>query len=365
MKADGVAWVRTDFRYGVSQSRTDQIVAAATTHGIKLLALVMAGGSLGESFTTAAERTTFRNHAVALVNRYGDRIKHWEILNELNLNRKCTAQNYAALMKVVYPAMKQADPEATVLYVGNASVEQDSPTHYGARPYLAAFYTAGGGPFMDGICHHPYMAGDVHPYTSGSWNGWNIMSALIAEMDARGDTHKPLWITEVGDPTAGSGGNLVSEAMQAQKVREVFDAAITNRRFGPLFIYSYRDRLNGDNGNTETWFGLRRRDGSSKPGHNIFKQIALADAAGEWKLASRTGVHSIFAGRQFQAKGNPTLLGATFALISPPAGVTYDAATRQLRVNAATIGVVQRLPVTIAITLHNKTIQTTQLISVS
>ena len=54
---------------------------------------------------------------------------------------------------------------------------------------------------------------------------------------------------------------------------EAFEALGDWSWAGPLLWYSYRDR-GTDAGDREDWFGLRRDDGSAKPGLVTFRAAA-------------------------------------------------------------------------------------------
>jgi polysaccharide biosynthesis protein PslG len=330
----GVRWCRFDMRVSSIQSSPsatrnwtsiDQRVNALSAAKINILGLLMPGGWLGESFATEANRVAMRNHCVAVVNRYKSVIKHWEICNELNLARKCTAQNYALLMQLVYPAIKAEDPEAQVGFVGNASVELTSSSHFGARPWLVDFYNAGGGRFFDFLCHHPYTATST-PTTAGSWQGWNIMAALYQEMVARGDGHKQIWITEYGDTTAGTWDNVVTEARQDSDFQQAYDICVRTPHYGPMFYYSHRDRpAGGDDNSSEQWFGLMRRNGTFKPAYNRFVTLAARDRQ-QQVARPTTGTYQYFAGRLFTTPGSANRTGVAYA-ITPRSGVTINQST--------------------------------------
>jgi len=75
-------------------------------------------------------------------------------------------------------------------------------------------------------------------------------------MAARGDGARPVWITEVGLPTAGH-ELAVSEAQQAENIEPTFRVALRRPQVQRVYYYALRD--NGES------FGLFRSDGTPKP----------------------------------------------------------------------------------------------------
>lgn len=76
----------------------------------------------------------------------------YEFLNEPN-NGLYSAADYAAILRAVYPAVKQVDPKATVLF-GGLGVGGGLGSGYDASAYLRDVYAAGGGGFFDAANFH-------------------------------------------------------------------------------------------------------------------------------------------------------------------------------------------------------------------
>lgn len=272
----GAKIVRFDIRLGnvmtasgtFTWSNIDRMVNGLTSRGIRVLGLLNAAAS---EVSTATGRARFRTMAQAAVRRYGDRVEWWEILNEAN-HTPLTPEQYTELLKAVYPAIKLLQPNATVLYVGNASIPTTkSASLQSAEEYLTRVYAAGGGAFFDALGHHPYQ----YPYTYATdvdWGGLAIMRRLRAIMDRNKDGGKLIWITEAGAPTDGI-GNPVSEADQAATLRQIVEMA---RRpgsgLGPICWYELRDRATGSD--TEAKFGIETAKGSPKLAAAVFQELA-------------------------------------------------------------------------------------------
>ena len=134
-----------------------------------------------------------------LAQRFRGRIAAYEVWNEPNLSRFwSTGPNpsaYTALLRAAYPAIKQADPAAKVVFGGLAGNDYT---------FLERAYAAGAKGYFDVMATHPYTycqstsPGDV--YYSGGRMGRDSFLAyreVRASMLAR-DDRKPIWFTELG-----------------------------------------------------------------------------------------------------------------------------------------------------------------------
>jgi hypothetical protein len=137
--------------------------------------------------------------ATQVVRHYQPRIKYWEFLNEplytihslpsveqMDANLPCvphaayTVENYISLLKVLYPSVKAADPQAFV--IGGL----------GGRPDLLTkqFFDSGGLNYVDIFNLHIYP-GQRKPETYIP-----AMEKLLADMDRCPSGRKPIWMTE-------------------------------------------------------------------------------------------------------------------------------------------------------------------------
>jgi hypothetical protein len=188
-----------------------------------------------------------------LVNRYRVppyNIKHWELINEPDNTDPAAAPStgagawghdgdrYAAMLAVAHPAIKAADPEATVLMGG---VAYDWFLEYGGpfnRYFPDDVMAAGGGEFIDAINFHyftpfhpewerwvpegiPPTCGDVEDGQGLPYDAWGI--DLIAKtnhyrnrMSTCFGVVKPVWVTELAEH--GYADSPTSLATQARYV---------------------------------------------------------------------------------------------------------------------------------------------------
>jgi hypothetical protein len=198
MKAAGIGWVRTDFDWsGVERKQgewnfdqLDQTVQWAEAAGIKILPIL----DYDVSWASPAYEhlDLWRAYVRKVVTRYQDRLRHWEVWNEPNLQGawrdKPNATNYTKLLKATYEEIKAIDPDLKVLVCGFAGIPWE---------YIEGIYAAGGGPFFDIMNCHPYR----YPARPGPGRLYEDLERLRDLMAAHGDDSKPIWITEIGWPT--------------------------------------------------------------------------------------------------------------------------------------------------------------------
>jgi polysaccharide biosynthesis protein PslG len=146
----------------------------------------------------------FAAFASAAATRYSSRgVTSWEIWNEPNTPKfwypRVNAATYARLLEVTYPAIKQADPNATVITGGltsSAGVGGIDPSSY-----IAGLYAAGGRPYFDALGAHPYSYPALP--SAPQLTGWTQMLRIHDIAVSQGDADKKIWITEIGATTGG------------------------------------------------------------------------------------------------------------------------------------------------------------------
>lgn len=295
-QALGVGWIRFDMQWEHVQptnsstynwSLIDPVVAAAAAHHIKVLAILdftpawAASSSCvaGNSHCAPADPNAFAAFAAAAVARYSSQgVSDWEIWNEPNNtvfwgpNSDCDA--YTDLLKAAYPAIKSADPNATVITAGLSPAATDG---YNMSPpdFLSCIYADGGEPYFDAVGDHPYTFPSFPSNDGGG--AWNQMAqgadSLRGIMVANGDSNKKIWVTEFGVPTNGPDPNwYVSEAQQSAMMTDAFTTYSGYSWAGPFFWYTYQDGGTSTSTN-ESFFGLLRADGSEKPAYTTLQNI--------------------------------------------------------------------------------------------
>jgi polysaccharide biosynthesis protein PslG len=182
----------------------------------------------------------------AVATRYKGRIGAYQVWNEPNLAREWGGQapsstGYAALLKVCYQAIKQADPSAIVISAGMAPTTQDNSAAMPDTKFLQQMYAAGAKPYFDALGAHGAgykappekdpgeVATDASYYNAGDPNCpgsacrvycFRHVEDLHEVMVDNGDTGKQVVVLEFGwtmDPRANSPyhWHAVTEQQQA------------------------------------------------------------------------------------------------------------------------------------------------------
>ncbi|HET6734610.1 Ig-like domain-containing protein, partial [Mycobacterium sp.] len=196
--------------------------------------------------------------------RYAGKISAYEIWNEPNAYFFWSPQPdpaaYTVLLQAAFPAIKAADPNATVIAGVLGSIPDWGNLYMNPITYLDQMYDAGAHGYFDAISFHPYH------YTLKFSEGlpwWNLspinqLTMMHDLMVANGDGDKKIWSTEYGVPTA-----VASEATQAEFIEDYLNAWSQFDYTGPTFFYSTRD-TDTDSGFVDYTFGLLRDDWTYK-----------------------------------------------------------------------------------------------------
>ena len=170
------------------------------------------------------------------VSRYHGDIRYWEVWNEPNIGFfQGQTHEYVDVLKAGAVAARAADPEARILFGGQAGVD---------LPFTQACYELGAAEYFDVMAVHPYQWGKVFN------DGWftDKLRGLRAVMDQWGDTGKPIWLTEIGWSTAEG----IDEQDQARLLVQSFTTALTLGHLGVQKVF---------------WFCVKDWGG---PGHGLF-----------------------------------------------------------------------------------------------
>ncbi|MCX7599927.1 MAG: hypothetical protein N2512_13830 [Armatimonadetes bacterium] len=196
---DEWSWAAAEPRRGewVFHERLGQFIGAARQTGLHPLFLFSYSNPNydgGQAPHTPDGWQGFARYAVELVKRYGDVCRDWEVYNEPNVGflfwhgREPNPDEYFGLLKTTYEAVKQADPNCTVLGVC---------TSYTDLRYIERVLELGGAGYMDALSIHPYRA-PGSPEATGFVDEMKRARDLMVRY---GMEDKKLWLTEIGWPT--------------------------------------------------------------------------------------------------------------------------------------------------------------------
>ncbi|HTK67087.1 MAG TPA: cellulase family glycosylhydrolase [Pseudonocardia sp.] len=274
----GVRWLRVDVGWcsleeagpgQVSpwyQGRLDVTADSAARLGLKLLVDVTCAPKWAGSTATGsypADPAEFERVARYLADRYKGRVAAWEIWNEPNCIGGCgkgSPERFVAVLKAGYRGVKAGDPDAIVVSGGTSGNDVS---------WLRRMYAAGGAGAFDALAVHPYQDPPTAPPdapSEGDTYRFSTLPQVHELMAANGDGTKPIWLTEFGWTTAGTGPRRgVDEATQARFLLEAVRRVQRDYPFvSHAFWFCLRDR--DDWTPYENAFGLLGVDGTPKPG---------------------------------------------------------------------------------------------------
>jgi hypothetical protein len=262
---------------GMYLNMYDQAIAKADAQGAKVVVTVYTAPNWASGTSNLESPplnpADYADFMSFVANRYRGKVDAWEIWNEQNTARFWStgpdAAQYARLLKAAYPAVKAADPNATVLYGG---------TYLNDWEFLEGAYAEipNLGDYFDALGTHPYNGvtppDQVALGTDGRIPEWSFASyrELHDVMVDNGDD-KPIWFTEFGWSTfAGEWG--VSQAVQAAYLTQAFRCAEQDPYVEVGLWYMLRNNpYGGDGQDSESQFGLTNMSFVPKQSYNAFK----------------------------------------------------------------------------------------------
>jgi hypothetical protein len=165
------------------------------------------------------------------------------------------ADAYRNLLKMTYDAFHAQYGSAAPKILG--TFDGSNGNTFGQR-----WWTSDAANYVDGVIVHPY--GGTSSTTSSALGNRQRVT------DAHNWTQKPVYVTEVGWPTAlgqpATGDSLQwSEADQATNLTNFMDWARSTGYVAAVMYFNYRDY--GSN----NWYGIEHADGTKKPAYNALK----------------------------------------------------------------------------------------------
>ena len=202
-----------------------------------------APGTLNRSPIKADNLDDYANFVAALVERYdgdGDAdspsgviVHQWELYNEPDYGSGPDGggwgyygAEYAAMLKAVYPKLRDASPNAKLVFGG---IAYDGFVGYGG-PFVQSFLEdvlkADGGDYFDVMNFHSY------PAFRGDWstvdgNGLPEKTAAIRAVLAQYELEKPVVVTEAGWHDNGGGAFPSTDDIQSRYVAQFLTQATT------------------------------------------------------------------------------------------------------------------------------------------
>ncbi|MDD5692559.1 MAG: beta-galactosidase [Candidatus Omnitrophica bacterium] len=282
MQEAGVGWVRVDFLWEDIEpeegkfdfSKYDDIVRMIRNKGIHILGILHYSAdwasSCGEWNCPPKDNKLFINYASKVIRRYKDQVKYWELWNEPDSftywKQQDGLKSYCVLLKEVYTAAKQIDPECKILNGGLAN----------GLSSINKLYDNGAKDYFDILNIHffesPFHPGSLKAVANYPKLAYNIMRR-------NGDGHKKIWITEIGCPGVRRGlkvgnwwmGKNPTERQQAKWLKDVYTELLKDPHVEKIFWAFFRD-TKGHWNNGVDYFGMVRWGFSRKPAYRAYRQ---------------------------------------------------------------------------------------------
>jgi hypothetical protein len=256
IKLSGFTGVKLGYSFQANNYLADQAAIKASQQGLYPIGMLQGPQSQtdGRAFT-AKEMTEWQNYVRDEVATNKNIIYFWEIWGEPSLNKYGSAEEFVQLLRVTYPLVKKANPNAKVIVTLSADGRDT-----GFENQVLAL---GGGDYFDVLSFHPYGA---NPYLQEEL----VKEAIAYEQSAESKYNNrwPLVITEIGQPASE-----VSEQEQARLAKFLYTEAAKNKIPVTWFYWSdehlLKDEKTGDGAN----WGLIRFDGTERPIFTAIKKF--------------------------------------------------------------------------------------------
>lgn len=158
------------------------------------------------TYLDRASYDDFAAFTAAFASRYRGKVDAIIVGNEPNLSfewgyRPTSPQDYVDLLKIVYPVVKEANPDVKILAGALAPTlePEGSPWAINDLTYLEGMYAAGAAGYFDGLAVHAYgltFPPEVEP--APEVLNFRRVELLRDIMVAHGDEATPIFITESG-----------------------------------------------------------------------------------------------------------------------------------------------------------------------
>lgn len=249
IKSAGFDGVKLSYHFQNNNSVADQIAVKAAEQGLYPIGTFQGSYDIpwGQTFSSS-EMKEWQNYVKDEVSANKNIIYYWEIWGEPSLYKYGTPAEFVELLKVTYPIIKKANPNAKVTVTLGAEAADGSD-------FDDQVLALGGGDYFDNVSFHPYAA---NPYLQED----QIKSAIAHEQTllAKYGNRWPLVITEIGQPASE-----VDETEQARLAPLLYAETAKNNIPVTWFYWSdthlLKDEKTGDGAN----WGLIRFDGTERP----------------------------------------------------------------------------------------------------
>ena len=162
-------------------------------------------------------------------------VNYFELYNEPDheLRWGYSGKEYAEMLKVVYPAIKAANPNAQVLLGGIAYdwFVDNTGSVFPPGPFVRSFtdqvLANGGGDYIDVVAFHGYIA-FASNWTDGAGTGFIEKTQSLRDIMQKHNVNKPIMVTETGIHSNANPNDMRTPEQQASGVVELYVQAMAS-----------------------------------------------------------------------------------------------------------------------------------------
>jgi hypothetical protein len=296
MKELGVSWSREEFIWELIEPEKgafewnfyDQAINSLSSSKVNILGIIDYSAPWATEDPNRANADKYmpniddwKNYIGKIVDRYGSRVKYWQIWNEPNISvffkPAPNASQYLELLQSAYEVIKQKDPNAQVLMAGTSGVDVG---------YLRELKNLGASSYFDILAVHPYSFDFISPPEGNFLTNMKNAQQLASEFG-----NKSIWLTEFGWPTNNTG--IASEDLQAKYLSRIYLMSYQFPNVKKLFWYDFRN--DGDDKNDrENNFGLINRDYTRKKSFYAYKNLISILEGSQLESVNTNGENGVY-----------------------------------------------------------------------
>ena len=270
----GAAVTRHEWDIAAPVNQQDALVLKAASQVHTRIHALLGGNQLGNA-------GSYRDFVVAFIRRYGVGGSFWAEHPELDASRYAmttfelgnepyfgamSASLYADTVRPALEEVKRLGLPAKIVLPTRAYGTDTSwmDTLYARIPNLNDLVYA--------FAEHPYWYGHDPAQVSAAGPFLRIETTR-RRMNEKGASSKAILITEYGESTANCGSECVTEAVQAEHLKAMLNAAITRTewKIEMVSVFQLLDRGTGST-DRELQFGLLRQNGTQKPSYSMVRE---------------------------------------------------------------------------------------------
>jgi hypothetical protein len=310
----GVGAIRDDISWGAVErvkgqyampAAYDEFVNHAVDAGLQPLLIFDYGNRFydnGDKPLSADAVEGFARYAEFVVGHFKGKVRMYEVWNEWDIKiggtSPGTAEDYAKLLKVVYPRIKKIDPEITVL--------GGCPTSGGIRKgWLERMLASDVLGSLDAVSIHTYNYSErERGRTPEAWAEF-VAAAEASIRQHSGGRDVPLYVTEMGWPTH-SGPRGTTPAQSAAYLARMFLLARTMPYLKGVWWYDFQDDGWKADYNEHN-FGIVRPNLAAKASYYALAGIAKLVSEGQFVERVETPFPDVWALKFRELDGKETI----------------------------------------------------------